>query len=309
MTKFTVTLLSCLLIAQPLFGQQQIPFQPPDFSNPQALEQMFDAFASQAGPMGAMFGKLSPEQVQQLDAIDISLAEERQFGDKVLEAYLKNLADSQTKVTAQGRDVQYLAQLVALIKPLMTHATRYRKIQVRVIETPAADAYAIAGGELLVTRGLLDTCESEAAMVGVLSHELSHLDRGHLVQILKQTKLMQQPDALDANRLALMFATMRPFRPEQESEADADATKWMMNLGYDPRELVRLLSHWAQQKDQQAPWMKMVPSFVKTHPDPAKRAGEILQLAEQLQKTIPNASFVGTENLQKRTPKPRIAGR
>ncbi len=271
-----------------------------------ALQEMFERFASQAGPMAPMFGKLTPEQVAKLDRITVTPAEEAKFGLKVLDAYLQQLKQSQTTVSQRGKDVAYLEQLVKLLQPRMSNAKRYRAIDVRLIESDSTDAYSIPGGHLLVTRGLIETAVSEAAVVGVLAHELSHLDRGHQLIPLKQSKLANQP--LDfKDRMMWISLVARPNRPEQESEADSDATRWMMECGYDPRELARLLSSWDQRQDQVAPWLQFVPGFVKSHPDAGKRAQEVLQCAALIKDKFPNATYIGVENLRSRTPRSVLA--
>ncbi len=267
-----------------------------------ALQEMFERFASQAGPMAPMFGKLTPEQLAKLDRIAITPAEEAKFGLKVLDAYLQQMKQSQTTVSQRGKDVAYLEQLVKQIQPRMSNAKRYRAIDVRLIESDSTDAYSIPGGHLLVTHGLLETAVSEAAVVGVLAHELSHLDRGHQLIPLKQSKLANQP--LDfKDRMMWISLVARPNRPEQESEADSDATRWMMECGYEPRELARLLSSWDQRQDQVAPWLQFVPGFVKSHPDAGKRAQAVLQSAEGIKDKFPNATYIGVENLRSRTPR------
>ncbi len=265
-----------------------------------ALQQMFETFASNSGPMAPLFGKLSPEQVEQLDKIRIDVADENQFGQRVFDAYLQQLKQSKIAVLQQGKDVTYLRQLLKTLKPRMRNADRYKQLDVRLIDNESADAFSIPGGRLLITRGLLESANSEAAVVGVLAHELSHLDRGHQLIPLKQSKLANQP--LDFQDRMMWIALMtRPNRPEHESEADEDATRWMMAAGYDPRELAKLLSSWDQQQNHVAPWLQFVPGFVKSHPDAGKRAQDVLHVATKLDANFPQAQYIGVENLRTRT--------
>lgn len=270
-------------------------------NNPtKAFEEMFETFANNAGPLAPMFGKLSPDQLAKLDRIKVSINDESKFGQRVLDAYLQQLATSQIAVTQQGKDIDYLQQLLKTIKPQMRNGNRYRQFDVRVIEADSSDAYSIPGGHILVTRGLLETGQSEAAIVGVLSHELSHLDRGHQLIPLKQSVLAKQPLNFNDGMMWISLIA-RPIRPEQETEADSDATQWMMATGYDAKELAKLLIRWDTQQDNAMPWMKLVPGFVKSHPDAGKRAQAVLMTAAQLQRKYPNANFIGVDNLQLRT--------
>jgi beta-barrel assembly-enhancing protease len=275
---------------------QGAPFQQPG----ETLQQYFESFAANAGPMAPMFGKLTREQLEKLEQVKISFADENQFGQRILDAFLQQLKQSKVAVLQQGKDVTYLRQLLKTLKPRMRKSDRYKQLEVRVIESDSSDAFSIPGGRLLVTRGLLESANSEAAVVGVLAHELSHLDREHQLIPLKQSKLVNQP--LDfQDRMLWIGLMVRPNRPEQEAEADGDATRWMMEVGYDPRELAKLLSSWDQQQNQVAPWLQFVPGFVKSHPDAGKRAQAVLSDATMLDRQFPQAQYVGVENLRTRT--------
>lgn len=268
----------------------------------QEVENFLETFSQQAGPLAPMFGKLTPEQAQRLERVQISAQEETRFGKQVLGAYLEQLSEAKVATTRAGRDVAYLAQLCEVLRPQMVHSARYRRLDIRIIESEATDAYSIPGGHLLLARGLLDSCGSEASLLGTLAHELSHLDRGHQLLQLKQAKLSRQP--LNFNDSILWISLVaRPFRPEQESEADRDATQWMMAAGYEPAELARLLNHWQQQQARVMPWMQFLPTMIKSHPNADLRAAEVLRTAQQLRQKFPQATYVGAENLKQRIPK------
>lgn len=91
--------LSVVTATAPVYGQQGAPKQPAA-----AFQDMFEKFANQAGPGVPIFGKLTPEQQEQLDRIKISVAEEKQFG-QVTSAYdLGTLANGTRRVpTTLGR--------------------------------------------------------------------------------------------------------------------------------------------------------------------------------------------------------------
>ncbi|MEZ6134551.1 MAG: M48 family metallopeptidase [Pirellulaceae bacterium] len=291
-------LLLLLCSALPCAAQNQ---QPPRALPPaDALQNLFEELSnSTALPM---FGKLTDEQARRLAQIEVSVANEQRFGKQVLNGYMDKLKSSRTAVANRGRDVEYLQTLCNSLKPLMQNAKRYRQLDIRVIQSDATDAYSIPGGHLLFTRGLLETCGSEAAVVGVLAHELSHLDRQHQLLPLKHAQL--NGTTLDLkDQMLLLGMVARPFHPEQESEADADATEWMMAAEYEPKELVRLLESWQQRETQQVPWMQFIPTFVKSHPNPGHRATEILRVAERLKARYPQADFVGVNNWKQRTPR------
>jgi predicted Zn-dependent protease len=263
------------------------------------MQEMFDAMADASGPMAPFFGRLSDAQQRQIDAIPVSRFEEDRFGRRVLTSFLQQLAERDIAVARDGRDVAYVQKLVDMIRPRLKNAQRYRQIQVYVIDVPQPDAYSIPGGHVVITRGLLETGESEAAIVGVLAHELSHLDRGHQLTSIKASKLSGRPMNFEDGMLWTSLIA-RPVRPEDETEADADATRWMARLGYSPRELVRLLERWDQQQNQTMPWQEFVPGFIKSHPDAGRRARAVAQLADQEAIQGAAAAYIGADNLRLR---------
>jgi predicted Zn-dependent protease len=274
--------------------------QPPNM--PQ-FEQFFDQLTGNANRFApGMFGELSADQIERLKTVTISVIEEKKYGQQVLDSYLEQAEARRLKVSRVGAESQYLAKLAATVKPLMQNARRYRTIDIYITNSETPDAYSIPGGFLIFSTGLLESAETEAALVGVIGHELSHLDHGHQTLTLKQSKLMKQPLDFRDNMLGVTLMA-RPFRPEQETEADADAIKWMMQLGYSANELARLMQRWAERQDQVQPWMSFVPSFVKSHPDPNRRALKMAELASLLRPTYPNAKYVGRTNLERQIPR------
>ena len=250
-------------------------------------------------------GHESEAQKEQMAKIEIAWDDERQFGQQALQAFLAELRQQNIRVLSRGPEVTYLQSLVGELKPLLRRASRYRSINVLVAETPETDARCFPGGTIVLFRGMLAAVHSEAALVSVLGHELSHIDHGHQLRNLKSLKLAQQtfttpPATMDWQRmmnntmfLAQSFA--RPFRPEEESEADADAVRWTYRLGYDPREFARLFLRMEKNEDGRP---ANLPSFFRTHPYHRDRYEAVLAQYEQLMRTQPRQDlYIGQKNL------------
>lgn len=255
----------------------------------QAFEQFVPGFVRE----------ISPENRRQLDAIKIDWKEEQKFGARILADYEQQLKASGKALVRKGADIDYLEKLVTLMKSHMRQSKRYPTIRLGIVPTDKPDAFSIPGGTLLFTSGLLETSGSEAALIGVIAHELSHLDRGHQLLPLKQQMLFARTK--DWAKLMNAFAIAKPFHPEFEREADADALEWSMAAGYDPRELAHLLESWDQQQNNNTPWLDVIPTFVRSHPDAGSRAMTLLQkFAAVAQK---NELYVGQQNLARRIPR------
>lgn len=290
--------LCCLFVS----GSTMLYAQVPGAGDPaEQFQKMFEAFAKQGDQfVPGMFGDMTPEQMAALEKVKISPREETQFGNEVLKNYEVSLKGRKQSLTRAGQDVAYLKALVKDVQPQMKNATRYKQMDVAVVVTDEVDAYSIPGGHLLFTQGLLANVKSEAELVGVIAHELSHLDRGHQLLTLKQSK--SQPQWNDPRAAMGWMATMfKPFRPEFEAQADADAVRWMLATGYDARQLAQLLARWDAKQNQQAPWVNMVPGFVRSHPDSGRRAQNVLKDFDN-QAGAAHQLVIGRKNLEERIP-------
>ena len=254
-----------------------------------------------------MFGEDSEADRKALENIEVSIDEERRLGKQILQAGLANLKGSGIKVESNGPDVAYLQSLVDTLKPFMRHKDRYQKIDVLVAKTPKVDARSCPGGTLIFYEGLLDAAGSEAALAAIVGHELSHLDRGHQLLPIKRMKMMEKSFAAPQNfaqfsqfgpGMTRLWA--RPFRPEDERDADRDGAEWAYQAGYDPREMAKLF----QKKGAKTPNAEGMPfaTFFRSHPLDQERAQAALKLSAELLKEHPESTplFIGRENLAKR---------
>ena len=176
----------------------------------------------------------------------------------------------------------------------MRNKNRYKKIQVMVAKTSRIDARSCPGGTLIFYEGLLDAAGSEAALVGIVGHELSHLDRGHQLLPIKRIRLMEktfssQQDMTKFMQSGPMMTSLfaRPFRPEDERVADHDGVAWAYAAGYDPREMAKLF----QKKGGKSPVAEGMPwaTFFRSHPFDQERNQAILKQYNQLHKDKPAA--------------------
>ena len=261
-------------------------------------------------PLTPLFGEGAAEQ-RLLDQIKVSRRQEKQVGQTQFANFRKSLRGRGIRLLVRGRDVEYFRRLVVVLRAQMTHRDRYPNFTVYLAKTRSTDARAFPGGIIIVTAGMLELAETEAALAGVLAHELSHIDRGHQLDRYRRLAVAQEGFQGGQFSLAEMFsrgrlminAYARPFRPEQESEADADAARWTLRCGYSPLEFARLFDRFAKRAaGRNAP----VAAFWRSHPPHQQRLVAVAELAarEARQRGIVLAElYVGRENLQRRIPR------
>jgi len=261
----------------------------------------------------AFFGKGvgGVENEELLSKVEISWNEEARMGQQLLDDLKERLAAQKKTIVDRGRDVHYVSQLAALIQPQMNEAQRYGKLHIHVAQWGSPNAYALPGGHLIVAREMLDQAGSEAAMVCVIGHELSHLDRGHLLRRSKQWKLAQEqftkpPTDFSFDKMMSKFGQMQelfrlPFNPEQEAEADRDGITWAYHAGYDPRAVEQV---YEAMQAAGVVGSDFPPAFLRTHPLTAERRESLRATYAELQATAPREKlFLGRENLSRRIPR------
>jgi len=276
-------------------------------------QKMIEEFADPNRMFERLFGEETEQDRQALAQIEVSAREERQMGQQAVEAYLASLRQQGIRVVTRGKEVTYLRDLVDTIRPLMSQPRRYRTIRIYLAQSSRCDARSFPGGSLVFFRGLLENAGSEAAVVGIVGHELSHLDRGHHLWRARRLKLAQQtfsgqmgkfsPQQFFTSGTTIARLWTRPFRPEFEAEADRDGATWAYRAGYDPREMGELFLKLRRQRPENP---IPLPSFMQSHPPAEDRHREILAVYEKLQQAEPNAKpYIGRENLRRQIARSR----
>lgn len=160
----------------------------------------------------------------------------------------------------------------------------------RVVDDPVVNAFALPGGFIYVTRGLLSHLTSEAELVSVLGHEIGHVTGRHSVEQMSKAQLAQvgliagmilKPELANYGDLAttglqLMFLK---YGRDDEREADSLGLRYLNQQNYDPREMSDVFRTLARVSAQQK--QGRIPNWLSTHPTPEDRIQRInAQVAE-----------------------------
>ena len=149
------------------------------------------------------------------------------------------------------------------------------------------NAFALPGGQVFITQGLLKNLTSEAQLAGVLAHEIGHVVARHSAAQVAKSNLTQglagaaSIAAYDPNnpgssvaKAAIAAAIAKVislrFSRNDELEADKIAVDFAPKAGYDPRAMIQVMKMLAQQGGRGG-----TPEFLSTHPEPGNRIGEL----------------------------------
>lgn len=154
----------------------------------------------------------------------------------------------------------------------------------KVIDDDTVNAFALPGGHVYVTRGILAHFNSEAQLAGVLGHEIGHvtgrhgstrMSRAQMAELGIGLAVVLQPELerfapLAGTGMQLLFLS---FSRSHEHEADELGVRYMANLGYDPEALIGVMETLRRVSD--AGGSGRLPEWLSTHPYPENRQDEI----------------------------------
>jgi predicted Zn-dependent protease len=177
-----------------------------------------------------------------------------------------------------------------------------------VIDDPMPNAFALPGGPVYITRGLMSLMDSEAELAAVLGHEIGHITARHSVSQISKAQLAQLglgvgmillPQAANLGNLAgtglqLLFLK---YGRDDERQADDLGFQYALRESYDVREMDDVFA--ALERVGQLQHQSALPSWLSTHRRPGAHR------AHQSESRRP-AGITGLSRAQpRRVPRPR----
>jgi predicted Zn-dependent protease len=200
------------------------------------------------------------------------VAEYGLYDDKELAVFVNELGQSLAKVSQ---------------RPQLTYTFR-------LVDSPIVNAFALPGGYVYMTRGILAHFNSEDELAGVLGHEIGHVVGRHGAEQMSRQQLAglglgvgglvsehfaryAQFAGVGLNLLLLKYSR------SQESESDMLGVEYSTKIGYDAH---RMAEFFGTLKAMSAQGGESLPGFMSTHPDPGDREVRVGQLAGEWQGKI-----------------------
>lgn len=224
---------------------------------------------------------LSEEQVENMSA--------QMYSQTLKEADAKDVLNPNS---AQTQRVRNIASKLIAQTPAFREDARNWNWQVNVLQNDAINAYAMAGGKIMVYTGLIDKLNAtDAELAAVIGHEIAHALREHTREQMSQAYATQigllgvaaaigiaTGDANNANTTLGLGSTVAavaltlPHSRRAETEADQIGLELMARAGYDPNAAISLWQKMSKAGGQKPP------EFLSTHPADTTRMAEINRL-------------------------------
>jgi predicted Zn-dependent protease len=145
-----------------------------------------------------------------------------------------------------------------------------------VLDSDVINAFALPGGKVFISRGLLVRLDDEAQMAGVLGHEIGHVTARHIDERISHSAAVELGvsilGAATESELAELGSELfgqgylLNFNRGQELEADDQGLKYMSRAGYAPAAMLGVMEVLAEAAGGEAP-----PELLSTHPHPETR--------------------------------------
>jgi predicted Zn-dependent protease len=180
----------------------------------------------------------------------------------------------------------------------------HTKIKLHILQKQEVNAFTLPDNYLVVYTGLLNATENEAELLGVLSHEIAHMEKNHVMKKLMKevglSVLISMTTGRSGGEIIKSSAKLlssSAYDRNLEREADQTGVGYLINADIDPEPLANFLyrlSDGGEDLPDQMYWLN-------THPDSKERAEWII--AHIRDKTItkkPVLSLVGWQKLKER---------
>jgi len=163
-------------------------------------------------------------------------------------------------------------------------------LRVTILNSPAVNAFALAGGDLYVTRGLIALANDESELAAVIAHEIAHVTADHASQrqrqaeaaaLAKRVSDVVMDPSIRADTRQTAELSLATFSRQQELEADRIGVKTLAAAGFDPFAAARFLE--AMGRFAELPTMTTStqerPSFLSSHPSTPSRVAQAKRAA------------------------------
>ncbi len=169
------------------------------------------------------------------------------------------------------------------------------KYEFKIVDSEVLNAFAVPGGYVYFTRGIMAHFNNEAEFAGVLGHEIGHITARHSVSqqskaILGQVGLIGSmilvPQVAEfaeplSQGLGLLFLK---FGRDAERQSDELGVEYSSKIGYDSKEMAGFFNTLERQRSKTE--SAELPDFLSTHPNPGSRNAAVRKSSAEWEKKL-----------------------
>jgi predicted Zn-dependent protease len=167
-----------------------------------------------------------------------------------------------------------------------------------VVDDASVNAFALPGGFIHVTRGLMTAINDEAELATVIGHEIGHVTNRHSVQQISKAQVAQlglglgsvlspsiaRMAGVASQGLQLLFLK---YSRDAENQADMAGFRYALNQNYDVRHMTNVME--ILDRESQLGGGGRLPDWLATHPNPGARIQHITQMLDTTRRDLSHA--------------------
>ncbi|MBJ7297151.1 MAG: M48 family metalloprotease [Dolichospermum sp.] len=237
-------------------------------------------------PLSSKAIDLLPLLLQGVQVLNLSNISDRQEVD--LGQQMNQEIQQEVRISRNSQLNSYVEQIG---RRLAANSTRPNiPYTFQIVEDPAVNAFATAGGFIYVNTGLLKTADNEAEVASVLAHEMGHIEGKHLIKQMRQKAIasgVATATGLDKSKavgIGVQLALNLPRSRQDEFDADKRGLANITRTGYAQLAMVSFM--------KKLQGSSSVPTFLSTHPGASDR---VISLQNQI-KNQPSRQNNGLDN-------------
>jgi predicted Zn-dependent protease len=187
--------------------------------------------------------------------------------------------------------IDYIGEF--LVENSLSGSTNYPFDFHVLADARTVNAFALPGGQIFITRAMIDKCETEGQIAGVLAHEIVHVIARHGAERIAEAQLAEgltgalvmatydpdNPGSMRTAQVALLISQLvqMKFGRDDELTSDVLGVEIMAQAGYDPRSMVDVMRI-LEQASGGGPKVE----FFSTHPSPENRVAQIIAAIDEV---------------------------
>ncbi len=219
---------------------------------------------------------------------EFTITDEAELGTKVHKLIRSNYHVVQDpEITSYIKDIAASLEEAAPPQPF--------PLQVDVVEDRSLNAMATVAGYMVLFSGMITRMETESELASIMSHELAHITQRHVARNIERSQKIstgallgilagalvgaEAGETLAVGSMAGAQSAFLSYSREDEREADHVGMNYLIQAGYNPRDMVS-----AMQKIRRLQFFSGgdMPSYLSTHPGVDERIGYLQSRIERL---------------------------
>lgn len=262
-------------------------------------------------PQNSSFAPIFERIGKPIKAVDHTLSRVMPIDDLDEAAYGQAIAKHYVQRNYSSQDSLKLNYLNHLVDSLENFAYKNFDYQAFLWNSAIPNAFALPGGIIVVTDGLMNIMQNEAQLVSVLAHEMGHIEKGHCLDAVKYQLALEKIDAESLGKLADFANSLllrHSFSKTQENEADEYAFGLMLQTQYTPvgvGEAFAQLENYQNDKgylDKRSERANVLRDYFSSHPPLSIRKAKFMGQAKLWRLKNPDKpKYQGEKNLEELT--------